>query len=243
MDPRAMAPFGAALRGYVEGDTDAELFMHRDDGLTVSMPARHFFRPPSEFTRLETVALERCAGRVLDCGAGAGPHSLVLQERGLSVTAIDLSREAVEVMTRRGVRDARHADATSFRGGPFDTVLLLGHTIGVVETVDGLDAFLRGLQELVADGGQVILDSLDVRATDDPVNLAYHEANRRAGRYVGEIRDALEFRGVKGPVHGWLQVDEETLAAHAARAGWNCEVLAAEPGGEALFRLSRAASG
>lgn len=237
-----MAPFGDALRAFAEGDTDAELFMHRDDGLSVSLPARHFFRPPSEFTRLETLALGRCAGRVLDCGAGAGPHSLVLQERGLSVTAIDLSREAVEVMTRRGVRDARHADVASFRGGPFDTVLLLGHTIGLVETVDGLDAFLHGLQALVADGGQVVLDSVDVRATDDPVNLAYHEVNRRTGRYVGEIRDALEFRGVKGPVHGWLQVDEETLAEHAARAGWSCEVLLTEPNGEALFRLSRGTS-
>ena len=32
MDPQALQPFGAALRAYFEGDTGAELILHRDDG-------------------------------------------------------------------------------------------------------------------------------------------------------------------------------------------------------------------
>ena len=232
-----MQPFGAALAAFEEGDAGAELLMHRDDGFSVAIPVSHFFRPVPEEGGLEAVALDRCTGRVLDCGAGTGRHAFVLQERGLEVTAIDVCREAVEVMSRRGVRDARRADALSFEGGPFDTLLLLGHSIGMVETIAGLDAFLGRLPRLVAPRGQVLLDSVDVRATDDPAHLAYHEANRRAARYVGEIRVALEFRGVRGPPYGWLQVDGETLSAHAERVGWTCEVLAAGEGGERLFRL------
>ena len=160
-----MEPFGAALRAFDEGDAGAELLMHRDDGFSVAVPVAHFFRPVPEDGGLEAVAIGCCSGRVLDCGAGTGRHAFVLQERGLDVTAIDLSPEAVEVMSRRGVRDARRADALSFEGGPFDTLLLLGHSIGMVETIAGLGAFMSGLHRLVAPRGQVLLDSLDVRST------------------------------------------------------------------------------
>jgi len=42
----------------------------------------------------------------------------VLQELGLSVCAIDIAPEAVKIMRRRGVRDARCADRFQFREGP-----------------------------------------------------------------------------------------------------------------------------
>ncbi|MCL5266811.1 MAG: hypothetical protein M1469_01760 [Bacteroidetes bacterium] len=60
----------------------------------------------------------------------------------------------------------------------------------MTETIDGLDRFLAHAHVLLSDEGQLLLDSLDVRITDDPVNFAYHEANRIAGRYIGEIADA-----------------------------------------------------
>ena len=58
----------------------------------------------------------------------------------------------------------------------------------MVQTLCGLDRFLRHARQLIKPNGQLILDSLDVRRTMDPKHLAYQEANRRAGRYFGEIR-------------------------------------------------------
>ena len=203
--------------------------VRRDDGLEYALPVGHFFRAPAEFTSLENAALARCRGRVLDIGAGSGLHSLALQERGFAVTALEISPEAVAVMARRGVRDARCADIFQFDGGPFDTLLMLGHGIGITGDLAGLERFLALARRLLAPGGRLLLDSNDVRRTDDPRHLAYHEANRRAGRYVGEIRIQLEFAGRSGPYCGWLHVDPETLAARAARAGWSCEILLEEP--------------
>ena len=240
MDPLAMKPHGAALLAYFEGDRGAALVVRRDDGLESRIPVSHFFRKPPDFTRIERTALDLCVSPVLDAGAGTGLHSLTLRERGLEVTAIDICPEAVAVMIRRGLSDARRADVFDFEGGPFATVMLMGHGIGMVETLAGLGRFLTRVGPLLSRDGQVLLDSMDVRATNDPGHLAYHEARRRAGRYFGEIGLQFGFAESMGPPCGWLQVDAGTLEEHAARAGYACQVLAVEESGDYLARLTRA---
>jgi 2-polyprenyl-3-methyl-5-hydroxy-6-metoxy-1,4-benzoquinol methylase len=105
MDPNAMTPHGLALVAYFQGDSTAQLIIRRDDGVEDLLPVSHFFRSPPEFSPIEVAALKRCQGHVLDIGAGTGLHSLVLQSKGLTVTAIDISPEAVEIMVQRGVRN------------------------------------------------------------------------------------------------------------------------------------------
>ena len=155
------------------------------------------------------------------------------------MTAIDISPHAVEVMMRRGVKDAHSADIFSFHAGPFDTILMLGHGIGMVETIAGLDRFLVHAHRLVSKEGQLLLDSQDVRHTDDPGHLAYHEANRRSGRYIGEIRLRLGFQGKKGPPCGWLHVDAETLSERTELTSWKTEVILQNESGHYLARLTR----
>ncbi|MGD2136569.1 MAG: methyltransferase domain-containing protein [Gemmatimonadales bacterium] len=232
-----MDPHGLALLAYHEGDTDATLTLVRDDGVEHAIPASHFFRGPDDFSAIERAALERCRGRVLDVGAGTGLHALALADRGLEVTAIDVSEHAVDVMRRRGVQDVRRADAFAFHEGRYDTLLMLGHGIGMVGTLDGLGRFLGHVPSLMADGAQLLCDSLDVLRTDDAANLAYHEANRRAGRYVGEVRLRFAFGETRGPRLGWLHVDAATLGRYAEAAGLGCEIVLERESGEYLARL------
>ncbi len=234
-----MQPFGAALRAYWEGDTGAEIVVVRDDGREDRLPARYFFRTESEFSPVDTRAIELCRGHVLDVGAGSGVHSLVLQLRGKKVTAIDISRDAVAVMTQRGVVDVSCADIFTFSGGPFDTILMMGHGIGMVETIAGLDRFLSVAVRLISPGGQILLDSTEVSLTKEPSHLAYQEGNRRAGRYAGEVRLRLAFRETTGPLWGWLHVDPETLETHAREAGWESEVVVRHGESDFLARLTR----
>jgi len=238
MNANAMAPHGAALLAYFRGDTQAELVIRRDDGLEDRLPVSHFFRPPEQFFPIEVMALERCRGHVLDIGAGTGLHSLVLQSRGLTVIAIDVSSLAVTIMQESGVEDPRWADIFSFDDGPFDTLLMLGHGIGMAQDLAGLDRFLAHARSLVRRGGQVLVHSHDVRKTHDPRHLAYHDANRRAGRYIGEIRMRFVFENDVGPMCGWLHVDPETLMRHAERAGWGCDIVLEEESGDYLARLT-----
>jgi SAM-dependent methyltransferase len=238
MDPHAMIPYGLALLAYFRGEASAPLIIRRDDGVEAALPVSHFFRPPAEFSPIEVAALERCRGHVLDIGAGTGLHSLALLSLGRAVTAIDISSDAVAIMARRGVPDVYCADIFEFEEGPFDTLFMLGHGIGMVEDLQGLSRFLAHAHRLTRTGGHVLLDSRDVRQTDDPRHVAYHEANRRAGRYVGEIRLQLEYAGQTGPYCGWLHVDPETLQKQCERVGWQCEIILRLGSGDYLAGLA-----
>ena len=239
MNPAAMDPFGKALRAWFEGDKHAQVMVRRDDGSEVPLPAGHFFRDEDDLTRIERRALDCCQGRVLDVGAGTGTLSLVLQKRGVAVTAIDISQDVVWIMERRGVKNVSCADIFDFNDGPFDTLLLMGHGIGMVEAIEGLDRFLRHVKTLVSHKGRCVLDSRDVRQTTDQGNLDYHEMNRKAGRYIGEVRMQFAFGGEVGPYCSWLQVDPETLYRHAERAGWRSEIIENESNGDYLAELTK----
>jgi SAM-dependent methyltransferase len=238
MDAKAMKPFGKALCAYFGGESSAELIVRRDDGKEVTIPVSLFFRDESDFSEIERTAMRLCKGRVLDIGAGAGSHSLALQRKGHLLTAIDICPDAVAVARERGVADALSTDILTYEGGPFDTLLMIGHGIGMVETIEGLTRFLHRAHSLLAAGGQLLVDSLDVGVTSDSEHHAYQEANRSAGRYIGEIRMEFEFRGLKGPYCGWLHVDVGTLTEHSQSAGWRCEVVHQGENGEYLARLT-----
>jgi SAM-dependent methyltransferase len=223
------APHGAALRDFLAGHVDAEVIVRDEDGGEERTPARVFFRRSEEFSALDEAALTLCRERILDVGAGAGCHSLALQARGLAVTALDVAPEAVEVMRRRGVRDVRCGDVFTFAGERFNTLLILMNGIGLVGTLQGLDRFLRDVPRLVADGGQILLDSFDPGPPD----------SLRPGRYVGEMRFQLEYQGVRGAFYEFVFLDFETLCDHAERAGWRCESIWQEDEGHYLARLTR----
>jgi SAM-dependent methyltransferase len=227
--PPSWAPHGAALRDYLAGRLDAEVVVRGEDGEEERTPAKVFFRSAEEFSALDEAALDLCRGRVLDVGAGAGCHSLVLQARGLRVTALDVAPEAVEVMRRRGVLDVRRGDVLTFAGERFDTLLILMNGIGLVGTLVGLDRFLRNVRRLLSDGGQILLDSFDPGPPDP----------KRPTQYAGEMRFQLEYQGIRGASYDFVFLDLETLRGHALEAGWHCESIWQEDEGHYLARLTR----
>jgi len=101
---------GQALLDYINGDDHAHYILRRDDGIAYPpIYAKQFFYPEG-LPELDRIAVRRCAGKVLDLGAGAGSHSLAIQDRGLGVTSVDISAKAVEVMSRRGCKNSKVGD-------------------------------------------------------------------------------------------------------------------------------------
>ena len=230
-------PLGLALRDYWHhGKADARITVHSSITGEEFIPAAYLFRDATTLPGLEQIALDSCRGKVLDAGAGAGSHALLLQERGLAVTALDLSPGAVALMRERGVADAQLVDLFAFHEGGYDTLLMLMNGIGIAGTLAGLDRLLEHAKTLLAPGGQLLCDSTDILymfQEDD--GSVWIDLN---GDYYGEVTYQMEYEGAAGAPFGWLFVAPEILADHAEARGYTCEIVAADDNDQYLARLT-----
>ncbi|RWY50400.1 methyltransferase domain-containing protein [Mucilaginibacter gilvus] len=180
------------------------------------MPLDVYFRNGDEMPDLELLALEKCKGRVLDIGAGAGSHALLLQQRSIEVTAMDISGRAVAIMQERGVKQAVEHDIFNYIGEKFDTLLLLMNGIGLCGNIQQLRVFLQHTKKLLKPGGQLLFDSSDI---------AYlFEGDLPADSYYGELWYQYAYKGQKTEWFQWLYIDADTLIQVAAEEGWAIEI-------------------
>ena len=205
---------------YMRGDNDARCILRRDDGIAYPpIYAKQFFYPDG-LPELDRIAVGLCAGRVLDIGAGAGSHSLAIQDRGLEVTAVDISKQAVRVMSERGCRDARVGDVFDSYSELFDTIFVILN-IGIVQNLDGLARFLKHLDTLMSDGGKLITDSIDPRNSTDENYRKYTQDKIAKGRYLGERTLRFEYKGQVSDWFEWMHIDPETLEQYVDAAGYS----------------------
>lgn len=137
------------------------------------------------------------AGRALDVGAGEGADAIWLAEQGWSVTANEISQNALDRIgaeaRRRGLSiellrgDASDADA--FGNDPFDLVSLQYGSFQRTPDQRGL----RNLLGAVAPGGTLIAVHHDLSPFDLPIDVAEQTRMYDPAAYVGidEIRSAL----------------------------------------------------
>jgi SAM-dependent methyltransferase len=171
--------------------------IERDDGLINGAPADHYLDEPDEWQPHDHRALRLVRGAVLDIGSGAGRTALELQRRGTAVTGLDTSRGAIEVARERGLRDTVlntvDAYAASARAR-YDTFLLLGNNLGLLESRQRAPVFLAALAALARPGARIIAQGTDPYGTTDPVHVSYHRRNRSRGRLGGQLRLRLRYR-------------------------------------------------
>ena len=103
-------PMGSAILEYQKTGDAARLRVLSSQFEEDEIPVPHLFRGIEEMPDLERAALDLAKGRVLDVGAGAGCHSIILQSRGLDVTSVDISPLSCEAMKLRGLRDVQCLD-------------------------------------------------------------------------------------------------------------------------------------
>ena len=155
-------PLGTMLTDFCSGDSAAFLNVWSSTLEMSTMQGTTMFRGIERMDDVEKCALAACRGRILDVGAGAGCHSLVLQSRALEVDAIDISPGCVEVMRRRGVEKSYHRNILDLRTSRYDTVLMLMNGIGISGSLDGLNLFIQSLSSWLSPGGQLLADSTDL---------------------------------------------------------------------------------
>ena len=84
------------------------------------------------------------------------------------------------------------------------------------------------------------MDSGEALVTERPAGAPCWEwPPPTASGYPGEAWIRLEYDGEIGPPFQELYLDAATLAAHAARSGWHCELAFTDERGAYLARLRR----
>lgn len=235
IDPRR-DPMGRAIADYHSTGKAAKLRVLSSMFYEDEIPVPTLFRTIDSMPFLEQQMMNLARGKVLDVGAGSGCHSLVLMERGLSVKAIDISELSVQVMRERGVDASlvNFFDETFVE--KFDTILMAMNGIGIVGKVERLPMFFRSVKRLLAPGGQLLLDSSDLRYLFEEEDGSF-TVDLAAG-YYGEVDFEMRYKGVKGMPFDWLYIDFETLSLYANESGFLCERCADGEHYDYLARLT-----
>ena len=217
-------PMGTAIADFHRTGRAATLRVFSSQFDEDEIPVEQLFRSYDEMPRIEQQALTLAHGRILDVGAGSGCHALALQGMCKEVTAIDISRLSVEVMTLRGVNDARAIDLYDERlTGQFDTILLLMNGSGIIGNIEGMERFFLRMKSLLAPGGCIYMDSSDLKYLFEEEDGSY--LIDIAGDYYGIVDFRMQYKQVKGEPFDWLYIDFDTLSYYARQYGFNAEVV------------------
>ncbi|WP_018611947.1 class I SAM-dependent methyltransferase [Segetibacter koreensis] len=222
---------GQALYDYYTKAPPGKLWIHNKYGPKEEMPVHIYFREESTLPDHELIALQNCTGKVLDIGAGAGSHAILLQEKGVDVTALEISPAAAAVMKQRGVKSIVEKDIFEFETGGFDTLLLLMNGIGLTGNISRLKEFFQHAKKLLNPGGQLLFDSSDVA-------YLYEGKPPKMKNYYGEIMYQYEYKKQKTDWFTWLYIDRKKLTQVAKEEGWNTEILYRDQFDQYLAKLS-----
>ena len=231
-----MDPMGRAIADYWKYKKADRLRVFSPMFEEDEIPLTTLFRKYKNMPEIEKKALDMVKGRTLDVGAGSGCHSLVLQEKGIDVTAIDISPLSVETMKERGVKNALEQDFFTLEG-QYDTIIMLMNGIGIVGTLDRLPMFFRQLDKILAPGGQVLCDSSDICYVFEGEDGMLDIPNEM--EYYGEHSFQMQYKDTIGEPFDWLYIDADTLREKAAINGYAVEVVAEGKHYDYLARITK----
>jgi SAM-dependent methyltransferase len=217
--PKHKDPIGRAVLDYFSGKPTEGIHVKTDIAEDELLDPSYFFRSYTDMPLQEQEALKRCKGKILDVGAGAGAHSIWLQEEGYEVDSIDISPLSCKTMLKRGVKNVFQTDIRSLKDKKYDTILLLMNGIGVAQTLDGLENLLSHLKTLLNPGGQILADSSDlIYLFQDEDGSALVDIN--SDKYYGEVEYQITYKDIKGSPFPWIYVDPESFKHTATNCGY-----------------------
>ena len=215
---------GRAIWDYYYQENSEDLQTETSISEMDDLPVSYLFRDYQDMNALEKKALDLSFGKVLDVGSGAGSHSLYLQnERKLEVTALDISPKSIEICKARGVKNAICEDLLQFSEKNFDTVLLLMNGTGIFQSLEHIDQYLQKLKSLVAENGQILIDSTDILYMYDQDEEGWVLVP--ATGYYGELDYYLHYKGESELPMKWLYLDFDTLENAAIANGFKIQKI------------------
>tara|TARA_B110000046_G_C12953808_1_gene381350 strand:+ start:586 stop:1299 length:714 start_codon:yes stop_codon:yes gene_type:complete len=214
-------PFGTAILDFAATQKPSIIRVSSDLCDDDELPVEYLFRAHQNMPSVEKEAIELCKGKILDAGAGAGTHLKVLIEKGHNVYGLDVSPGAIKYLKSKKIPCELMRLQEYNTQEKYDTVLLMMNGIGISEKLSKLQDFLSKCKSLLAENGQILLDSTDIKYLyeEDDASL-WIDLN---SSYYGEFQFQMHYKSESGPMFNWLYIDFKTLKEHAGEIGLSCE--------------------
>ncbi len=209
-------PVGHAFYDYYTSGKASDLLCNNQDVGDDIVPIDFYFRSYDDMPEIEKTALSIAHGRILDVGAGSGCHSIVLQEQGKDVTAIDISPLSAKTMQLRGIKKAYQQDFFSVTDN-FDTVLLLMNGIGIVKDIDSFPLFFKQLDKILLPKGQLLCTSYDI------CNIFEDNCNKK--QYYQEFHYQMRYNDIIGDPFNWFSIGAGKLKEVTEANGFSIELI------------------
>ena len=217
--------FGKAILDYQTQNTPEPLITSTSISDEDEMDVAYLFRSYDMMPKIEQKALQLAYGKVLDIGCGAGSHALSLQnDRNLTVKAIDISENAIKACELRGLENTEVTSILDLQTDEkFDTILLLMNGTGIFETLEKSSLYFQKLKSLLAEKGQILIDSSDLiyMFDDDEDGGKWIPSNG----YYGELTFTVRYKGETELSFPWLYMDYNTLQNAAFANGLQCALI------------------
>lgn len=152
---------------------------------------------------------------LFDPHLSSGNHSGVNQENH--------SGENQEAHSEENQEAHSEKNQEQFEGG-FDTILLLMNGTGIAGKIEHLPALFQRLKALLNPGGQILIDSSDLKYIYENEDGSF-DINLN-GAYYGEVDYQMIYKDVKGDRFDWLYVDFPLLKSIAETCGLHGELVA-----------------
>lgn len=204
----------------------------QDDGTINCGDGKEYFSSYPEWESSVQEAIGYAKGKLLDVGCGAGRHSLYLQSKGFDCLGIDVSRSAIQLCKEQGLRKAQVASIEEVETltGLFDTLLMLGYNLGLLQSPQKATVLLQKLARATAPGGIIIGDTLDpMHPQAVAADEHYHAWNRERGRPMGSVTLRSRYRHYAGEWFDYWFMSKSELKAVIKDTPWILEHYIDEP--------------
>ena len=216
--------FGKAILDYQTNNKPENIITSTSISEEDEMEVAYLFRSFDEMPAIEQKALQLAKGKTLDVGCGAGSHSLYLQnERNIDVHSIDISGNAIQACSLRGLKNAQAIDILNLENEKYDTILLLMNGTGIFQTLEKSTIYLQKLKSLLNPNGQILIDSSDI--------IYMFDEDEDGGKwipsdtYYGELTFNLRYKNETEDSFPWLYLDYNTLQNAAFANGLQCQLI------------------
>lgn len=200
--------------GFNDPSSAVEIIERSDGYVSTAWGPQLYFSSYKTWPENEKEGLKFAGSSALDVGCGAGRVCLHLQNKGVLAVGIDISRRAIKVCRKRGIKNVIQRsidDIGRFKPAQFDSVFLYNNNFGLFRSRATCKKLLKRFARITSPDGVIIAESSDISRVTNAGHRSYQKQNVRRGRLPGQLRLRVRYERYASPWFDYLLVTKQQM--------------------------------